>query len=191
MYLPQAQLADSFLVLVVRMATSRPERVVPAVRDVVRRLDNNVPIYDVASLETLVAKAAGRQRFVMRLLAGFAGIALLLAAIGLYGVIAYSVARRSREVGLRMALGATPRDVMRLVLSGGAGVIGAGLAAGLIATLLVTRFLETLLFGVEATDISTLVAATAVLIAVALAAHFIPLRRALRIDPASALRQEL
>jgi ABC-type antimicrobial peptide transport system permease subunit len=177
-------------VLAVRTRTDSPEQVIPAVRDIVRRLDPAVPVHKVATMASLVERAAAKQRFVMRLLIGFAVIALGLAAVGLYGVISYAVARRAREVGVRMALGASPGDIIRLVIAGGAGAIVVGIAAGLAGALVLTRYLGTLLYGVDARDPVTFAAAVAILALVALAAHAIPLRRAVRIDPAIALRQE-
>ena len=126
----------------------------------------------------------------MRLLMGFAAIALVLAAVGLYGVISYGVTKRAREVGVRMALGASPRDVARLVLAGGLRAIVAGMIIGLGGALLLTRYLETLLFGIDARDPATFASAVGVLAGVALMAHLIPLRRALRIEPAAALRAD-
>lgn len=190
MYLPQQQMTDSFLVLAVRTRHDEPERLVPAIRDVVRSLDSSVPIYDVATMNALIGKSASRQRFVMRLLLGFAGIAVVLAAIGLYGVISYAVMNRSREVGVRMALGATPRDVVRLVLADASRAIAAGFVAGLAGALLLTRYLDTLLYGVGAQDPLALAGAVMALAMVSVAAHVIPIRRAVRIDPATALRQE-
>ena len=190
MYIPQSQLTDSFLVLAVRTQHEHPERLAPAIRDIVRSLDPSVPVYEVATMASLVERSAARQRFVMRLLSGFAAIALVLAAVGLYGVISYAVSRRAREVGVRMALGASELDIVRLVVSGGLRAIAAGMLTGLAGALLLTRYLETLLYGVDARDPVTLLAAIGVLTLVALAAHGIPLRRAIRIDPAIALRQE-
>ena len=141
-------------------------------------------------MNALVEKAAAERRFVMRLLGGFALLALLLAGMGLYGVISNSVTERTREVGVRVALGARRADIVRLVLGAGARTVAAGLAAGVAAAFVATRFLEALLFGVEANDPSTFVAATAVLLAVALGAHLLPALRALRVDPVVALRQE-
>ena len=190
MYTPQTQVTDSFLVAAIKASTADPAVLVAPVRGVLRDLDPAVPVYDVATLQSLVAKASGQRVFVMRLLAGFAVMALLLAAIGLYGVVSYGVAQRTREVGVRVALGAQPADILRLVLSQGFAVVGAGIAAGLAAALVATRFLGTLVFGVSPIDVSTFFAAAVILIAVALTAHWLPIRRALRIDPAIALRQE-
>ena len=117
---------------------------------------------------------AAQRLFVMRLLAGFAIVAVLLAAIGLYGVVSYGVAQRTREVGVRVALGAQRRDVLRLVLSGGLSLVGIGVAAGLAAAVLTTRFLGSLVFGVSPVDPTTFAAAAFVLTIVALGAHWLP-----------------
>jgi putative ABC transport system permease protein len=188
MYTPQAQVTDSFLVAVIKASTADAAVLAAPARAVLRALDPAVPVYDVATLETLVAKASAQRVFVMRLLAGFAGMALLLAAIGLYGVVSYGVSQRTREVGVRVALGAQPRDILQLVMSRGFSLVVAGIGVGLVAALITTRFLDTLVFGVSPIDGLTYGAAAALLLVVALAAHWFPLRRALRIDPAEALR---
>jgi putative ABC transport system permease protein len=190
MYTPQSQNADSFLVLTLRTALADPSTLVPTIRGIMRELDPAVPVFDVATMKQRLAAAAASRLFVMRLLAGFAGVALLLAAIGLYGVVSYTVAQRTREVGLRVALGARPADIRRLVLSGGFALVGAGLVIGLGAALASTHFLGALVFGVSRTDPSTFAGAAALLCGVALAAHWIPLRRALAVDPTLALRHE-
>jgi putative ABC transport system permease protein len=190
MYLPETQFTDSFLVAVVRTATGDPASLAAPVRSVLRELDPAVPSYDVATLPALVSAAGAQHVFVMQLLSGFAVVAVLLASIGLYGVVSYTVAQRTREVGIRVALGARPSDVVRLVLSHGALVVVGGLAAGLAAALPATRVLGPLVFGVSPEDPLTFAAAAALLAGVALAAHFVPVRRALRVDPATALRQE-
>ena len=190
MYLPQSQLTDSFLVLAVRTTLAAPERLAPEVRSVIRELDPTVPVYDVALLEDLVGRSVAQRRFVMQLLGGFAGLALVLAAIGLYGVVSYTVAQRTREVGVRIALGAGRADILKLVLGAGLTTVAAGLVAGVLSALLLVRFMDAVLFGVSATDPVTLAGAVAALAAVALAAHVIPARRALRVDPIVALRQD-
>jgi putative ABC transport system permease protein len=190
MYLPQPQVTDSFLVLTVKSSLSAPSRLAPSIRAVVRSLDPAVPVYEAAMLSDLVSRSYAARRFVLVLLSGFAGIALLLAAVGLYGVVSYAVSRRTREVGLRVALGARPGHILRMVFGSGLRTIAIGLGTGLLGALLVTRFLESLLFGVEPTDVGTLATAIGALALVTLAAHLVPVRRALRVDPAVALRHD-
>jgi putative ABC transport system permease protein len=190
MYTPEAQFTDSYLVAVVKSTGQDPAALTSAARAAVGELDATVPVYAVATLPDLVSAATASQAFVMRLLTAFAGVAVLLAAIGLYGVVSYGVAQRTREVGLRVALGAQRRDVLRLVLSDGLSLVAVGVAVGLAAAFLTTRFLGALVFGVSPVDPVTFAAAAAVLTVVALGAHWVPIRRALRIDPASALRAE-
>jgi predicted permease len=190
MYLPQAQLTDSFLVLVVRAAVGEPGSLVVPLRRAVRALDPAVPVYAIAAMEELVDRAASRHRFTLLLLELFAGIAVLMAAVGLYGVVAYAVAQRTGEVGVRMALGARRRHIVGLFASGGLALTGAGLALGLAAALLLTGFLRSLLFEVRAGDPAVFAAAVVLLALVALAAHLVPVRRALRLDPTSALRHD-
>jgi putative ABC transport system permease protein len=190
MYAPEAQQTDSFLVAVVKTSSSNPFGLIAPLRNILSELDPSVPVYAVAMLDDLVAGAAAERLFVARLLGGFATIAVLLAAIGLYGLVSYGVAQRTREVGVRVALGAKPVDVMQLVLSHAVTIIGAGVVGGVAAALLATRFLESLLFGVEPYDPLTFVSAVLVLVCTALLAHWIPLRRALAIDPAAALRHD-
>ena len=190
MYIPQAQFTDSYLVALVKTAGADPLSSAAAARAVFRDLDRKIPVYRIATLPALVASASAQRTFVTRLLGGFATIAVLLAAIGLYGVVSYGVALRTREVGVRMALGARRADILRLVLTGGAKLVLAGVVAGLAGASLGTRVLGSLLFGVSPFDPVSFGGATTVLIAIALLAHWIPVRRALRIDPASALRAE-
>jgi len=190
MYLPQSQMTDSYLVLAIRTSTSDPAALAPAVRSILKDADPTVPLYDVATLDQLLAKSVARRRFVMMLLVGFAAVSLLLAAVGLYGVISYTVAQRTREVGVRIALGAGRGDIFRLVLGSGAITLITGVAAGLGAALLVMRFVQGQLFQVEALDPSAIGAAVMILGVVATAAHLLPIRRALRIDPTIALRQD-
>jgi putative ABC transport system permease protein len=190
MYLPQAQMTDGGLVLVVRTRTDSPENLTESIRRVIHEIDPGIPTYDVASMRALVDRSAAPRRFVMRLLAAFAAAALALAAIGLYGVVAHSVGERTREIGIRVALGATPKDVIRLVLSGGAAMVGLGVAVGLLGALGASRFLRGILYEVNPTDPASLVTAVVVLAIVALLAHWLPARRAARVDPVTALRSE-
>ena len=188
MYLPQAQVTDATLVLVMR-SSAGTESLSPAVRQIMRSLDASVPIYRVAMLDTLVQASYADRQFVMRVLGAFALLALLLAAVGLYGVIACTVSERTREVALRVALGATKRDILRLVFASGAGAIAAGLVVGIVASQLLMRFLESMLFGTAPSDPQSMGLAVAALAAVTAIAHWIPARRALRVDPSTALRQ--
>ena len=188
-YNPQTQMADA-AVAVLKTAQADGAVVAAAARAAMRELDPAVPVYELETLKTLVARSSAQRLFVMRLLMGFAAVAVLLAAIGLYGVVSYGVTQRTREVGVRVALGAQPGDVLRLVLSSGLWLVGVGVAVGLASALAATRYLESLVFGVNPIDPLTFMAAAVLLIVVALGAHVVPIRRALRIDPASALRAE-
>jgi ABC-type antimicrobial peptide transport system permease subunit len=188
MYLPQAQVTDSYLVLVVKAAPAPPQSLAESLRASIRQLDATVPVYGVASLSELLSKAVDQRRFVMRLLVIFAAIAVLLAAVGLYGVVSHGVEQRRRELGVRVALGATRADIGRLVLGGGAGVVLIGLGCGLLGAAAAVRVLGARVPGVDPADPVAFLGATAVLVTVAFAAHLIPLRRAVRLDPAIALR---
>jgi putative ABC transport system permease protein len=157
---------------------------------VVHSLDPNQPVVGVQTIDKLMTRSVSMQRFQMLLLALFAAMALLLAAVGIYGVVSYSVAQRTAEIGIRMALGARGSDVLRLVLRQGAGILAGGLALGLGGALAVTRTISTLLFGVQPTDPITFAAVAALLTLVALAAVIAPARRASRVDPLVALRYE-
>jgi putative ABC transport system permease protein len=141
-------------------------------------------------MREVVWQANGRARFQTWLLAVFAAAAALLAAVGIYGVMSYAVSRRSREIGVRMALGARPGEVLRLIVGQGMGVAAAGAAAGLAAALVLTRLMRSLLYGVPPTDLATYAAVAAGLLVIALVASYVPARRAARIDPATALRAE-
>jgi ABC-type antimicrobial peptide transport system permease subunit len=189
MYLPQSQNTDSFLVLVARTA-SDPAAVVRSIRGGLKELDANVPVYKVATMDDLVGNAVSDRRFVMNLLAAFAVIAIVLAAIGLYGVVSYAVAQRTRELGVRLALGATPSQIAGLILGRGAALVAIGLALGLAGAVAAVRFLSTLVFGIGVTDPIAFTGAVAVLASVAIVAHWLPVRRAMHIDPADALRHE-
>jgi putative ABC transport system permease protein len=141
-------------------------------------------------MEQLLADSVALRRFSMLLLGVFAGVAVALAGVGIYGVISYTVGQRTREIGIRIALGARPRDVLRLVLGRGLGLAGAGIALGLAGGLAVTRVISSLLFGVGARDPLTFASVAALLAAVALLACLAPARRATRVDPMVALRYE-
>jgi putative ABC transport system permease protein len=189
MYVPQAQVTDSFLTFVIR-SNADPALLAAEARRAIWSVASDVPVYAVAPLADLVARSVGSRRFVMVLLELFGGVALLMTAIGLYGVISYSVAERTREIGIRSALGASRADIVRLVLGGGLRVVAAGLAVGVLVSFGATRYLEGSLYGVRATDPTTFAAVVGVLFAVTLAAQGVPIVRAMRVDPAVALRQD-
>jgi putative ABC transport system permease protein len=149
-----------------------------------------IPLADPQPLKQYVGDSISQQRFLMSLLAVFAGLAVFLGAIGIYGVISYGVAQRTRELGIRSALGAARTDLVQLVIREGMTMAGVGLVVGLIAAFGLTRFLESMLYGVSPTEPATVAAVTALLALVALLACFIPARRAAGVDPVIALRQE-
>jgi putative ABC transport system permease protein len=163
---------------------------VSAVRDQVAALDRQVPVYEVAHLEDLVTHSTARQRFELFLLALFASLALALAAVGIYGLLAFTVTRRTQEIGVRIALGAHPRNVLALVMAQGMKLVLLGLAAGIAASLSLTRLMSSLLFRVDPFDPLTLGVVTFILAAIAALACFLPARRAMRVDPMVALRTE-
>ena len=165
-------------------------RVVPALRAAVRSVDSFLPIYNVQRVETATDSNVAPRRLSVFLLGGFAGLALLLAAAGIYGVMAFAVTTRTHEIGIRLALGADPQGVMRLVLRHGARLTLTGIVVGLLAALALTRAMANLLFHVRATDPATYVGVAMLLVIVALAACWIPARRAMRVDPMIALRYE-
>ena len=167
-----------------------PMQIVSAVRSAIQSVDRDQPMTQVRSLEESLSSAVGQQRISALLLGIFAALALVLAAIGIYGVTSYSVAQRSKEIGIRIAMGAQPRDVLRLILGFGARLAFIGVIIGVIAALLLTQLMKTILFGVTATDPATLAAVSLTLIAVTLLACYIPARRAMTVDPVIALRSE-
>ena len=188
---------SAYLSFVVRAAREQgvrtpgdPAALTPSLRAAIRSIDPALPVSEIHTMRELVTGVNGRARFQTLLLATFAGAAALLAAIGIYGVMSYAVSRRTREIGVRMALGADPRSVLRLVVGQGMGVALAGAGVGLVAALLLTRLMAGILYGVRPSDPATYACVAAVLLAIALAASWIPARRAARIDPMKALRAE-
>jgi predicted permease len=167
-----------------------PAAAAPAVRGVVQQLDPDLPVYTVQTMTQAMARTLHSERLTNRLLVGFAALAVLLAATGIYGVMSLNVNSRVQEFGIRTALGARPRDVLGLVIAGGMRLAAAGIAAGVGGALWLTRFLESLLFEVKPSDLPTFAAAVLLLAAVALAACYLPARRATKIDPMVALRYE-
>jgi putative ABC transport system permease protein len=175
------------MTLVVR-TDGEPAAIAPAVQREIRSLDPNQPVSDVRTMEQVMSEWVSRSRFNTLLLGLFAGLATLLSAVGIFGVMNYSVALRTRELGLRLAIGAQPRQVLLLVLKQGLLLTILGVVVGLGAALALTRLLSGLLFGVEAIDISTFTMISLLLILVSLFACYLPARRAMRIDPLQALR---
>jgi putative ABC transport system permease protein len=167
-----------------------PAAMTAAVENAIRSIDRGIPISDVRTMDELVAQTLAYRRFSMLLLAIFAAIGLTLALVGVYGVMSYSVTQRLHEIGVRMALGAERRDVVKLVLGNVVKLAGIGLAAGFVLSLLVSRWLAQVVFGVSSTDPATFISVSALLAIAALAAGYIPARRATLIDPATALREE-
>jgi putative ABC transport system permease protein len=188
-YWPQPELTYPFMTLVIR-TQSDPASVAAGARKVIQDLDGEQPVADVRTMESLLSLSIARARFSALLLAVFAGVALVLSGVGIYGVISYTVAQRGHELGIRMALGAQAMDVVKLVLRNGMVLALVGVAIGLIGAFALTRVMTTLLFGVSPTDLTTFVAVSLLLILVALLACYIPARRATRVDPLKALRYE-
>jgi putative ABC transport system permease protein len=188
-YFPYKQLTWCCAAAVVRTA-SAPGSLEPEIRRTVASLDKQLPVYDVVTLETILTKGFAQARVPVYLLGGFAGIALLLTVVGLYGVLAYSVVRRTREFGVRIALGASRHEVLGLVLTRAARLVMIGLALGLAGALLVGRLISQLLFGVSPASPVLLTSACLVLAVTAAAAAYLPARRAASIDPVQALRAE-
>jgi len=186
-YVPYAQGLISPLSLVIRTANAG---IVDEVRRTLARRDPELALYDVKTMAEHVASSVATPRFQTVLLAVFAGVGLVLTAVGLYGVMTYGVAQRTRELGIRLALGARPVEVLALVLRGGLVLIVSGLAAGIVAGAFASRLLASALYGVSPLDPVTFAAVAAVLLSVATLASYLPARRATRIDPIAALRSE-
>jgi putative ABC transport system permease protein len=188
-YIPHAQLPTETLDVVVRTSVS-PLSLVSSARSVVHELDSELPVARIRTLDDVVARSISEPRFYMLLLGAFAGVALLLAALGIFGVMSYAVVERSREIGIRLALGALPADVLDAVLRKALLLTLAGVGAGLAGAIALSRALAHLLFNLSPTDPTTLVETAALLTAVALLASYLPARQATRVDPLIALRSE-
>jgi putative ABC transport system permease protein len=188
-YLPNAQLEQSFLHLVVRTETD-PNALVPTLSRELRALDPDLPLADLRTLDEILTSSVSSRRLQMNALGLFAAIATALAAIGIYGVISYTVSQRFHEMGIRMALGAKPTDVMSLVVKRGTLLTMVGASLGIVLALATTRLLSSLLFGVTTTDVTTFISTPLLLAGVALLACLIPAYRAMKADPVDALRHE-
>jgi putative ABC transport system permease protein len=189
-YAPTAEVARGIQSRLVVRTRAEPTAQTSAVRGVLRSIDATVPVYDIQTVEQLLYDSLGSRRFNMFLLGSFAGVALLLASVGLFGVMAYLVSQRTHEIGIRLALGARPRDVFRLIIGRGLLLASIGAAVGLVAAFGLARSLETLLFQVKPTDALAFTVAPALLLGVALLACYVPARRAMKVDPLVALRCE-
>ena len=171
-------------------ASGDPTSLIPVIRREVKAMDSGRPVHTFRMMDEYVSDAMAGTSFAMTLLGLFATIALALAAIGLYGVVSYTVSQRTSEIGIRMALGAHRRDIFRMVLGHGLTFVLVGIVLGLMGAFALTRLLSSQLYGVGATDPSTFAATSAILVAVALFACYLPSRRATRVDPMVVLRYE-
>src|ERR1051325_8315054 len=190
MYWPVAQIRATPALAIVVRPQSYPAALGPAVRDAIAQIDPAQPIYDLQTLDQLVAKSLDQRRFTLTLMVLFGVIALVLSAIGIYGVMAFAVTQRTQEIGIRMALGASAIDVLKMVVGSGMFLALIGVAVGLIGAFALTRLMASLLFGVSPTDLVTFGLVTTGLLIVALLACYIPARRATKVDPLVALRYE-
>jgi putative ABC transport system permease protein len=189
MYVPFAQ-APFWGSEVVVKSTLPTSAIVASLRQVVQSIDKNLPVTDIASMPEMIDESMAQPRFRTWLLGLFGVIALLLAGAGVFGVVSYSVARRTREFGVRAALGASPAEIARMVVSEGLGIAGTGLIAGFAIALALVRLLRSELYGVGVYDPGTFIATAAILMSIALAASLVPAWRAVRVDPMVALRSE-
>ncbi|HKP86346.1 MAG TPA: ABC transporter permease [Blastocatellia bacterium] len=189
MFWPYYQTGVPFATLVVR-TTGKPEAMIAAVRSEAQTVDKDLPLYNIKTMEQVISESVSNRRLNVLLLGIFGGLALVLAAVGLYGVMSYSVSQRTREIGIRMALGANRRDVTRLVVGQGMVLALTGVAVGLGASFALTRLMSSLLYEVSVTDPITFAALSLLLIGVAGMSSYIPARRAMKVDPIVALRYE-
>jgi ABC-type antimicrobial peptide transport system permease subunit len=189
-YLPTTQ-EDGLTNLTLHVkTTSEPNAVGEQLRAQLKALDPHLPLYNIKTLATEIDESLIQERLVTWLSAAFGSLAMLLTALGLYGVLTFSVARRTREIGIRIALGAQRRDVFRLVIIRGVILVGVGVGIGVAASFAMSKFLSALLFGVAPNNAATLAAVSTGLIVVALFACYLPARRATKVDPLVALRYE-
>ena len=189
LYFPYSQYPGTFMTLVARTA-SDPVNAIPAIRNQVLALDADQPVFDIKTMNERLSKSIAVSRFIMLMLVAFAGLSTLLAAVGIYGLMAYTVAQRTHEIGVRMALGAEASDVVKLVLRQGLKLVVAGVGLGVAGALALTRLMQSMLFNLSPTDPLTFTVISAILAGVALAACFVPARRAAKVDPMIALRYE-
>ncbi|MGC2248151.1 MAG: FtsX-like permease family protein, partial [Terriglobales bacterium] len=195
-YLPCMQMPDSFIAMapsgsgIVVRSNQAQAGLLDSIRHASQQISSEMVIFGPQSMEEVISSSLAERRFSMILLVAFAALALLLASIGIYGVISYVVGERTHEIGVRMALGASRLDILELVLSGAGTLALIGTATGLIAALGLTRLMANLLYGIKPSDPLTFVAVPLVLISVALVASYLPARRATKVDPMTSLRYE-
>jgi putative ABC transport system permease protein len=187
MYTPLRGFWYAFLVV---RTNQEPSQMTSAIREQVAALDRGVPVYQIATIDQLLSRSVAPQRFDLFLLVLFGALAVGLAAVGVYGVLAFSVSQRTHEIGIRLALGAHPRDVLRLIVQQGMKLVCAGIFLGMAGAVALTRLMSSLLYGVSPTDPAAFLAATLVLMTAAMIACYVPARRAMRVDPIVALRNE-
>ena len=196
LYIPCGQMPDDFVAMtasgsaVVVRADNAAAGLSSAVRAIGRQMSSEQVIFGEQTMDSLISQSLARRQFSMILLLVFAGLALVLASVGVYGVISYVVAQRSAEIGLRIALGARPLDVFHLILGGGGKLAAIGISAGVAGALALTRLMSSVLYGISATDPATFLVVALVFMLVALTACYVPARRASKVDPATALRYE-
>ena len=188
-YMPLSSRTFGIVAFEIRTAQS-PGTMVPLLRGAIQGVSRNLTLYKVSTQREAIENSLYQERLVAWLSSLFAGLALLLAGIGLYGMLAYEVTRRTQEIGICMALGARTGDILRLVIAQGVVLTAAGAVAGIAAAVGLTRYLESLLYGVRTTDAATYIGAAIVLVLASLAACYFPARRAMRVDPMIALRYE-
>jgi putative ABC transport system permease protein len=189
LFMPHAQLPFGSMTFVVETAID-PATVLPALKAHVWALDATLPLWDTATLDSLVADSLGPRRFVAQIVALVSGLAFVLSAIGIYGMLSFSTVQRTREIGLRVAMGASANTIMKMVIREGMTLVVIGVVIGLATALALSRTLSALLYGVSPTDPATIAVTTALLLVVALLACYVPARRATAIDPLAALRAD-
>jgi putative ABC transport system permease protein len=190
LYFPHAQLRRASAMALVMRTSGDPRALANSARGVIGEIDPNQPVFKIRTMEDVLASSLARRRFALVLMLIFAAVALVLAALGIYGVMSYTVAQRTQEIGIRVAVGARPIDVLGMVVRQGMTLVALGLLAGVAGALVLTRLLSALLYGVAATDAATYVIIAAALASVALVAILVPARRATRVDPMLALRAD-
>jgi ABC-type antimicrobial peptide transport system permease subunit len=169
---------------------SNPSAIIPAIRDTVAQLDSNLPVFGIKTQSEQIERSLFQERLIARLSSIFGGLSLVLACVGLYGLLSYEVARRRNEIGIRMALGATQRDVLWFLAAQGLVLAAVGVAIGVLAAFGLTRYVASLLYGVRSADPATFAAVALLLTVLAILACTLPARRAMRVDPVIALRYE-